>query len=153
MDVPDHASEQIGEDLGGTVTVGLGQSGAAGRDGAQVVQPVGMAAETGLDLAQAGGTGELGIQHGDEVASVAEAAGAILGTVAFDGALALIPGKQLQQRMKDAIVGRHGIDLLGSGDVAKRRKLSRINAVRFGQQNVAIRTQKPCQTAVGQARP
>lgn len=85
-----------------------------------------MAAETGLDLSQAGCPGELGLEHDNEAAPVAEVPGAALGTVAFDRALERVPGKPLQQRMKDAIVGWHGIDLRGSADVGKRRKLSRM---------------------------
>jgi hypothetical protein len=45
--------------------------------------------------------------------------------------------------MKHAILVRHGIDLLMSGDVAKRRTPSRINVVRLVQRN---RTGQPCPT-------
>jgi hypothetical protein len=46
----------------------------------------------------------------------------------------------------------HDIDLLDSGAVVRRPKLSRFNVVQFVHRNIAIWTQKACQTAVEHAR-
>ena len=89
----------------------------------------GMASQTDLNLAQARSSGELRVEHRSQMALVAEAARANPRRMLFDGCLERVPRNQLQHRMEYAIVVRHGIDLLMSGDVAKRRNLSRINAV------------------------
>ena len=146
MGAPDGGRQQIGKHRHRSIAVRIGQAGAARRAGAEVVQPGGMALQAGLDLAQARSAGELRIEHCDQVALVAEATGMNPRRVLFDRGLKGVPRKQLQHRMEYDIVVRHGIDLLMSGDVAKRRTPSRINVVCFVQQ-------KPCRTAVGQARP
>jgi len=63
------------------------------------------------------------------VAFVAEAARTPAAAVPLNRALERLPGNVLQHGVENAIVVRHGVGLLMSGDVAKRRKMSRINAV------------------------
>ena len=74
MGLLDHDPQQVGEHLGGPVAVGVGQAGPRCRTSAQVIQPVGVALQAGLDVAQARSSRHLGVDHRDQMAAVAEAA-------------------------------------------------------------------------------
>jgi hypothetical protein len=146
MGALDHRRQQVAERRHRPVAVGVGQAAAVRRARAHMIQSGGVAVRAGRDLAQARRSRELAVQQRDQVALAGEAARVARCPMPFDRPVERIPRHQLQHRMKHAIVVRHGVALLMSGDVAKRRTPSRINAVRLVQQNL-------CRTAVGQARP
>src|SRR5258708_10717955 len=64
----DHQREQLGEDRGRTVSVGIRQGRALHRASPQMVQPRLMAAYTGDDLTQARGPRQLTIEQCNELA-------------------------------------------------------------------------------------
>ena len=92
-----------------------------------------MRVHLGLNRTQSAAIGQLGTDHCDKMAPVAETSGEIRSVVPFDGAIEFLPWEQLQNCKEDARVSGHGIVLLASGDVAKRRKPIRINAVQLVQ--------------------
>src|SRR5882757_9576490 len=55
--------------------------------------------------------------------------------------------------MEDAILLPHDLEPPSSRAAVRRQELSRINIMQFVQRNIAYRTQKACQTAVGLSRP
>ena len=90
--------EQILEQRGGAVFVGIGQGGAAGRLGDpemnQLAQTAGQAV---ADLAQRIGAAELAEQHRDQLRPAGKALGVTLGVVLLDQRGELRPRKMLEQ--------------------------------------------------------
>ena len=95
--------EQVLEQRGGTVLVGVGQGGVVGRLGdAHMHQLAQAAGQAVADLAQRIGAAELTEQHGDELGPAGEALGGTLGGVLLDQCGELGAGEVLEQLIEQA---------------------------------------------------
>src|SRR6478672_2887001 len=96
-----------------------------------MVEPSGMTTQTGDDLAQAGGSRQLAVEQGDQLAPGGQSPHPRIGSMLLDQPVEGRPRDVLQQFVKDGILVPHGVDLpLVSGSSAKRPEPSGINAVR-----------------------
>jgi hypothetical protein len=101
----EHAAIQ----LPGTVLVGIGQSGAAGRVGqSQMPQLAFAGGQPAANLPQRLGSAQMAEQHGYELPPAGKSAGVALGAVFPHRLLELMAGKQLQHLAENARYSCHG---------------------------------------------
>jgi hypothetical protein len=125
--------------------VGLGQARTADPADAQMVALGFVAAQPGLDLAQARRAAKLGIKQCRKLGFCPQPALLAIGAVDFDQPVKLAPRQMLQHRVQHAILMAHGTAPLCVQNVPQRPNANRYSAVRTVKH-------KMCRTAVGRAR-
>ena len=105
----DHQRQQIGEQFARPFAVGIGQGRALRQLGAEVVKPDRLARHPGDDLAQARRSGQLRVDHRDQLAFRRQPANPPIGAAHLDQSFKLAPRYLLQHLVKHAIVMPHGI--------------------------------------------
>ena len=110
MSLREQYFKQPAEHLGRPLRVGIGERGALGCGGPQVIQARVLAGHRRLDLAQARSARQLRVQQSDQLALAAELAHAPVRAVLVHKRIEAAPGNALQQAVQERIVVPHGVD-------------------------------------------
>ena len=131
IEAADHPCKQFAEQSAVAVAIGIRQSRTNRRRDAEVIQAIRVARHASLDVAQRLRPGQLGKQHGHQMALAVEPSRVGIGFQLRDQSLEVVPRNMLRHGMHHAILVRHGIALFVSGNVANVQTRVRINVVRF----------------------
>ena len=109
MGLLDHVPEQLAEHLPGPPGIGLGQRRTLHRTKAQMIKPMPLARQAGLDLTQARRAAKLSVEQRQQMAPGVQPTGLGIGAMRGHRFLQTGPWNQFGESVKNSILMGHGV--------------------------------------------